>query len=222
MKSVLLGICVLLSIGAYSQDFKKDPRSENLKEDNYDAYQVSQISKTDLLKALEIAGVRIFNCPIAPKFDQTYKLVINLDEYVNGKKISTKNISPNQHNTYSFYEGEKLYFDYINELKFIAKDTESDSTAFLNVEVHGNTTGINLKKNKERKYQYYQWRRFYKADWVLDKEIPVLVFASSWYDKKNSIERFCGTVDLSRDKNATDELLKNSPHYFIISYKTFR
>lgn len=210
---------MLLSVTAYSQEFKKDHRSKQLKEDNYNEYQVNQISKTDLLKALGVAGIRIFNCPITPKFDKIYKLAINLDEYVDGKKVSTESISPNKHNTYTFYEGDKLYFNYINELKFIAKEVKSDSVALLNIEVHGNTYDVQLKKHKERRGQFYQWRRFYKADWVLDKEIPVLVFASSWYDKKNSMERFCGVVDLSSDKNATDELLKNSTHYFMINYK---
>jgi hypothetical protein len=47
----------------------------------------------------------------------------------------------------------------------------------------------------------------------------MLVYSSSWYDKKYDIERSCGAVDLSNDQSATKELLSNSSHYFLISYK---
>jgi hypothetical protein len=84
----------------------------------------------------------------------------------------------------------------------------------------GNTTGgIKLKKHVERKHQYYLWRRFSETNWTLNSKTPMLVYSSSWYDKKFDLERSCGAVDLSKDKAATKELIDNSPHYFLISYK---
>jgi hypothetical protein len=184
--------------------------------DEMNTYQASDISKVDLLSALNEMGVRLFNIPISPRFTKTYKLSINLDEYVNGKKVSTKNISPNSKNTYYYYVKEEQYADYMNKIKFITRDL--DSTCLVNVNVMGNSMGGILKKHKERKYQFYSWRSYSATKWKLGIETPLLNFSSSWYDKKYDIERSCGAVDLSLDKASTDDLLKNSPHYFIISY----
>jgi len=83
----------------------------------------------------------------------------------------------------------------------------------------GNTTGgIKLKRQAERKYQFYSWRRFSATNWALNTKVPMLVYSSSWYDKKSDVERSCGAVDLSNNKAATKELMDNSPHYFMISY----
>ncbi|WP_394342733.1 hypothetical protein [Mucilaginibacter gilvus] len=55
----------------------------------------------------------------------------------------------------------------------------------------------------------------------MNTKIPIMVYSSSWYDKKYDVERSCGAVDLSNDKAATKELLDNSSHYFLISYKIY-
>jgi len=218
MKSYLLFIaCGLFSINTYSQNFKKDPRPDSLKEDYMDEYQAGQISKIDLLRALNSSGVRIFNCQLLPRFTKTYNLTVDVDEYLNGKLISTKNVSPNEKNIYFFWEKEKQYADYANKIQIITR--EADSVSVLSVDVMGNTTGIRLKKQLDRKNQWYSWRRFSKINWTLNTKIPILVYSSSWYDKKYDIERSCGAVDLSDDKAATKELLDNSSHYFLISYK---
>src|SRR4051812_21531561 len=107
LKSLLLILCVLISIQSYSQTFKKDPRPENLKEDHSDDYEASQISKVDLLSALNSLGVRVFNCQLLPEFTKAYKLTVNLDEFVGGKKVSSKNISPRSQNVYTFWEQDK-------------------------------------------------------------------------------------------------------------------
>jgi len=218
LKSLLIILGVLISIHSYSQTFKKDPRSEGVKEDYLDNYEASQISKVDLLSALNSLGVRVFNCRLLPRFTKPYKLTVNLDEYVNGKKVSSKDISPNEKNVYFFWEQGKQYADYISKIKFIARDV--DSLDMLTIDIMGNTTGgIKLRKQKERAHQFYVWRRFSVTNWTLNKEVPMLLYSSSWYDKKFDFERSCGAVDLSKDKAATEELTKNSPHYYLISYK---
>jgi len=93
---------LLISLSAYSQNFKKDPRPDSLKEDYMNEYQAGEISKVDLLRALNSLGVRVYNCNVMPRFTKTYKLAVNVDEFVNGKMVSTKSVSPNEKTYISF------------------------------------------------------------------------------------------------------------------------
>ena len=217
MKILLFFASILISLNLYSQTFKKDIRPDSVKVDYMDEYQAGQISKVDLLRALNSIGIRVFNCQLLPRFTKSYKLTVDVDEYVNGKIISTKNVSPNEINIYFFWEHDKQYADYINQIKLFAHD--ADSVAVLSVDIMGNTTGMKLKKHVDRKHQFYSWRRFSVTNWTLNAKIPMLVYSSSWYDKRFDIERSCGAVDLSKNKAATQELIDSSPHYFMISYK---
>ncbi|MDB4901560.1 MAG: hypothetical protein JWQ63_841 [Mucilaginibacter sp.] len=94
MKLLLFIACGLFSLNTYSQNFKKDLRPDSVKEDYMDEYQADQINKVDLLRALNSLGVRVFNCQLLPRFTKTYNLTVNVDEFVNGKMINTKNVSP--------------------------------------------------------------------------------------------------------------------------------
>lgn len=217
MKFLSFFIGVFVCANCCAQNLRKDIRPDSVKEDELNVYQASQISKVDLLSALSDMGLRIFIVPMQPGFTKTYKLSINLNEYVNGKLISTKDISPDESNLYFYYIKDKQFADYIRKIKFIARD--ADTASVLMIDIMGNKAGAILKKQKERLHQFYSWRSYSVTKWRLGVEIPLLVFSSSWYDKKYDIERFCGAVDLSNDKAATDELLHSSPHYFVINYK---
>lgn len=115
---------LLISANAFSQVLKKDTRSKDQKENSINEYQSDLISKADLLNALEIAGIRIFKFQLAT-FDKEYKMTINVDEYVEGKKINTE-ILIRDLNTYEYYE-EKVpgkytsYKDYLNQLLSLQK-----------------------------------------------------------------------------------------------------
>ena len=219
----------MISISAISQDIKyrKDDRPQNVKEDRYNSYQVNSISEIDILKALEMVGIRIFDMPIFPVFEKKYKLSINIDEYVEGKKGNSNDIMPFIYpgkNIYDYWIKDSIeqknvfYFDYLQRFTFFSKDNDTTSLLTIN-HLGGSLSGIKLKKNKLRDGQFYNWRSYSKIDWKLNEEVPLLVYASSYYDGK--FERFCGAVDLSEDEEATKELFDKSPHYYIISFKVF-
>ena len=233
MKRVFVAfLSILISINAISQDreYRKDERPQNFKEDMYNQYQVNRISELDMLIALELLGVRIFNIPISPAFDKKYSLSVKLDEYVDGKKINSKDILPNypafRNNTYPHYiedpieQKEVWYFDYISKITFFSKDNDSTTILKLN-HFAGSIGGIELKKKKVRERQFYNWRSYSKVDWTLNEEVPLLVFASSYYDESIKTDRFCGVVDLSKDEKETKELFDKSPHYYVISLKVY-
>jgi len=230
MKRVFVAILsVLISINVISQnrEYRKDERSQSIKEDRYDNYRINSISDLDILKALEIAGVKIFKVPIFPVFEKEYNLSVNLNEYVDGQKVNTKDIIQTYRgkNVYVHFakdvdEQEKVpYLDYIPKLTFFTKD--NDSTLLLTVEHYGGSSKTSLKKNIIRKSQFFDWRTYSQIDWKLNEEVPLLVYASSWYDENLKAERFCGISDLSEDEKETKELLDNSSHYYVITLKIF-
>ena len=215
----------LISMSAISQDFKylNDDRPQNIKEDRLNTYQADRINEIDILKALEMAGVRIFNIPIFPAFKKEYMLSICLNEYAKGEKISSRYIHRGTNiYRYSVKDTIKqeyaLYTDYIPKLTLFSKD--NDTTVSLKFEHYGNQFGTRLTKKKVREWQQsYYWRTYSKTDWKLNEEVPLLVYASAWYDESFEAYRFCGAVDLSLDEEATKDLFDNSPHYYIISLK---
>ena len=46
------------------------------------------------------------------------------------------------------------------------------------------------------------------------KFIPLAAYASFWFDERFNIIRFCGATEL--DPDMTTEILKDTPHYFVI------
>jgi hypothetical protein len=115
------------------------------------------------------------------------------------------------------------HFDYIQKLTFYAKDRDTISTISMS-HYGGGVSGVQLKKIKAEEWtgqgtQSYYWRTYSKTDWKLNEEIPLLVYASMWYDERIKGFRFCGTVDLSYSKKETKELLDKSPHYYVVRMK---
>ena len=221
-------ISTLISINSVFQgiNYRKDDRPQNIKEDMYNEYQTDLISVIDMLKALaELAGIRIFKIPISPVFDKEYKISVYLDEYVDGEKINSKDMfdySVLKKNTYHYaikdtVEQKDIYFDdFIPNLTFFTQD--NDTIMRLNINHYGvGLNGGTLHKKKLREGQFYNWRIYRKIEWQLNEEVPMLVFASSWHD--GQFERFCGTVELYENEEETKALLKQSPHYYVISLK---
>ncbi|GHV64656.1 hypothetical protein FACS1894199_03430 [Bacteroidia bacterium] len=213
------------SYTAVGQKYKKDMRPRAEKEDTQGMHQVDRITTLNLLKALKIAGVRIFVFPLQP-FDKKHYLSFYLNEYVDGKKIQTDNFSGIQiSNDYMHTGGEKYtagdkykYYDYVDNITFYTKNV--DSVATVSFDMYGSEFGgIKLHEKITREGQSYHWRSYSQTDWKIGEEIPLLVYASSWWDEEDKVGRFCGAVDLSEDEKETKKLLKSSPHYFVFTYK---
>ncbi|TDQ75999.1 DUF5041 domain-containing protein [Sphingobacterium yanglingense] len=220
--SILL-LC-LLPISLFAQGYVKDQRTAIEKEDEYNRYNASRISQVQILKALELAGVSVFNIPLNP-FDTVYQFDIILTEYKGGEIVKRRSVGVMNDNTYRYYKDNdrftnRVSVDYIDQLTFFAKDM--DSLVYLKVETYsGALQGIKLDKHLTRYGQGYSWRSYSKVGWVLNQEIPVLVYASSWVDKVHNIERSCAAADLSSNILEAKALLENSPHYYVISYVVF-
>ncbi|KAA6302421.1 MAG: hypothetical protein EZS26_001534 [Candidatus Ordinivivax streblomastigis] len=223
MKSILTLLLLLTAIVfVHGQEYKRNLRSQEEKQDKFNMYQLDRINKMHLVKALEMAGVRIFHFSLKP-FNKKYQLTFYINEYVTGEKVDDGN-EFSMDNTYSYYEKTKNnetieYRDYIESITCYTKET--DSTSLITIETYNMNLTLPVKKQITRESQSYYWRSYSQADWMLNETIPLLVYASSWYDEKTEFERFCGATDLSLNAEDTKDLLDSSPHYFVISYKIF-
>ena len=219
MKNLLLlfGFISFMTINGLAQEIKKDVRPQILKEDEQNLYKTDQISELDILQALEFAGIRVYKFNLG-QFDKKYIYYVMTDEYLDGKIVNTDTLIA-YYNDYHYYQrGTEDYFlDYIDQIKIFTKEEENKLK--LNIRTYAMSTKKELKYEKKNDKQFYNLRRYINSSWILDKKIPLLVYASSWEDKKYGFQRFCGASELEENDKDTEELLSSSPHYFLISYK---
>ncbi|MDD4972300.1 MAG: hypothetical protein PHT07_22965 [Paludibacter sp.] len=194
--------------------YKKDPRPQRLKEDYRDQYKSNQITTLDLLQALALSGIRIDKIPIGP-FDKKYNLFIVVDEYKDGQIIKTENLNFDTNRYYfKIGKGDKYYTDYIDQIKIITRIEDTTFIAQL-----GSYAMFVQKKLIIKKYDkdaFYTLMPYTPIKWSIDEKNPLLACVSSWKDGRH--QRLCGVGDLTKNSEASANLLKTSPHYYIISY----
>lgn len=212
---LLLIICLLIIQASYGQEFKVDHRIQIEKENPMKTYYPEAISMLDLLKIIEIQGIKINKIEFA-KFDKSYNITLLSEKYNNGILTKTDTLSQFK-STYHYYEGGKPYYDFNDKLTIITKDDGAVSKLFIQGYDFKTEAIIELKQTNEN--SQFNWRSYRKTDWKLDKKIPLLIFASTWKDEKYGFERFCGVVHLKENEEGTNELLAFSPSYAIIYYQ---
>ena len=67
-----------------------------------------------------------------------------------------------------------------------------------------------------RKLDYYT-RPFIIDGFEKGKFIPLVLYAAPWWDENYEIYRFCGDTEIPSDMSS--DILKHSPHYFVIGVK---
>ena len=216
MKRIILIAITFLSLNLYSQNENKiDKRNQLEKEDSNNLYNQNDMTTLDLIQALELASIRIHKFNIG-EFKKEYKLQIFADEYINGKLIKTDTLV-NYTNDYGFWIDGKYNQGFIDQIKIFTKTENNYSKLNIRTYSLGTTKEINLGKTDHR--QFYNWREYEDVKWKLGEKIPLLIFASSWLDKKNNFHRFCGVVNLKENDKRTQELLDFSPNYIVINYE---
>ncbi len=219
LKNISFSLCFLsiFCLNLQAQKAKPDLRLPLQKEDGNNMYRSNEITELDLLHALDFMGVRIQKFKLG-RFDQKYKLHIFAETYEKGEIVKTDTLLADDNQYHFFERGETNYFlDYIDQLKFITKSEDNRSEIRLHTYKLSTKTEIELKKWDDR--QFYNWRFFTDAHWELNKKIPLMVFASSWKDKRYDFHRFCGVVNLKEGEEGTEELLEESPTYVMFSYQ---
>ncbi len=210
---LFLAICS----GVEGQKQKADLRPVFQKEDPFNKFQAEEVTRLDILHAFDAIDVGIYKFDLG-KFDQAYQLYVFADTYENGKLTSIDTLF-SETNEYIYFEaGEKDYrVDLYDQIKIITRQDENTSELRINTYAFSLKREVKLKQWEEE--QFFNWRAYGDTYWKLNEKIPMLVFASSWKDKRYGFQRFCGVVVLDNEEKDTWELLNNSPTYAVISYK---
>jgi hypothetical protein len=223
---LILNLSLLASINSYSQEgfkftashnnneFKPDNRPQIEKEHQIE--KAKNIELIDLIEILEFQGIQLNKFKLG-EFDKTYKIYLIADEYLNGKIISSDTIL-NTVNTYTHFEDGKPFYDYIDQITILTQDFPEERKSKLSIKTYGVSMTTFLEMKNTEKENYLNWRKYIDTKWTLNKKNPLLVYASSWLDKKFGIRRFCGVNYLKENDKGTNELLKYSPNYVMISY----
>lgn len=111
-----------------------------------------------------------------------------------------------------------MYKDFIEEITLFTKQSKKDSTVWLRLQTYGMTSVRPIKYKPEREDSFYNIRNYRQGEFKYGEKMPMMAIASSWYDERFNVTRFCGASVLSVDDTDTKELLDNSPNYYIISY----
>lgn len=220
-KILLVSLFFVMFINTYGQKYHKDTRNETCKNNPLNMYKSSVINDIDILKSLALLGINIYKFNTGT-FDKKYNITINMDEYVDGVKISSKKIIQGNNlyyfSTDSIYtEDSEVLYNYIDQLSFYTK--KDNNIVNIEVSTYATNSRATISEKKDRNSQFYSWRYYKETKWTLNEDIPLLVYASSWFDRKNNFERFCGIAVLEKNNRDTKELLDNSPHYICFSYK---
>ena len=137
-------------------------------------------------------------------------VTFNVREFVNGKEVED---SPRLLMPYTFQaNGDKLVYGFF--------PSENDSTAlcYFNWEnTLRSSWSLKLKQlywESENKYVYSYRSDPFEPTSPLEKDtfIPLVYYASFWYDAEYKVTRCCGTIS---------DIIKRSPHYYILGIKFY-
>ena len=198
----------------------------------------------DCLSLLQQAGYNMFVYDISTLKDKATFVEFSVREYVNGNLVDEEH--SHQHKAKLIYRISEFSEDDQKVIKAAAIADDEDNDIFrlatrlkigftpvgadmeqsAQFEVAGKVQMalfsklLSLRDNRvdksHRKLDYYT-RPFIIDGFEKGKFIPLLMYGSAWWDADCGYYRFCGDSELSPDM--TSELLKDSPHYFVIGVK---
>lgn len=226
MKKITLTLLIAFSILSCKDKIDKQSKSKEIKkgvnqiekEDPLNLYNSAKINSIDFLEALDILGVQIHKVELG-EFDEKKNLILLIEEFESGvlKSVDTLSLTSNEYYE-SINENGSPNMGFINQIKFFTK-TENERSELLVKTYQGQITKRFLKLRKTDDNQFFLWRNYKETYWKADKKVPLLIFASSWFDERINNHIFCGIAKLTENTESTDELLNNSPNYLMVSYK---
>ena len=210
------------------------------------AQSVKQIEPNyqDYISLLNESGYMVYSYDISELKDSTYQIKLVIKEYELGKEEPIKTYDFKYGNLQNRllvkdFMRRELSDDELEDLKSKSDDFENGifrssdkiSIGFLPVENDSienfkltvdniGRIGSELKLRKvfgghapEGEYSYGT-RPFSTPAFKPNTFIPLALYGSYWYDEQFDIVRFCGENEIDPELKA--EILKDSPHYYII------
>lgn len=196
----------------------------------------------DYIMLLNASGYEAYSYDITTIKDKTYTLNFEIREYVKdqAEPLSTKSNGRFRNRTIiqdfmwrelsteELAEIEKNAVDVENGVYSLAEKvtigfmpSKNDSTMTGRISVPGmGASGLSLElkpiqtPQNERKIYSYLTRPFKASTFEPGKFIPLALCCSFWYDEAHKVIRCCGEKVI--DPELTANILKDSPHYYII------
>lgn len=210
------------------------------------AQSVKQIEPNyqDYISLLNESGYMVYSYDISELKDSTYQIKLVIKEYELGKEepikthdfkygnlqnrllvkdfmwreLSDDELEDLKNNSDDFENGIFRVSDKIS-VGFLPVENDSIESFKLKVDNIG-TVGSKLilrsishGADSEKEFSYGV-RPFTLSSFKPNTFIPLALYGSYWYDEQFDIVRFCGEREIDPELNA--EILKDSPHYYII------
>ena len=204
-----------------------------------------EASVDDYIALLNQSGYQAYSFDISQLMDTTYYVQFEVREYVAGNpdpvmvqpygrglknRTMVKDFMWRERSEEELADIRAASVDYENgvysraekiTVGFLPCKNDSTEVGKLFVENQG-ASGFSLSlKQIDHKDAYnedviysYNTLPFQTSAFEEGKFIPLAAYASFWFDERFNIIRFCGATEL--DPDMTTEILKDTPHYFVI------
>jgi hypothetical protein len=221
--NVLIAILILSCSDSKEKKIKslviKTEVSQHEKEDPLNLYNSENINSIDILEALDFMSVQIHKFKLG-EFDKKRNLILLLEEFEKGDLKTTDTLAVISNEFYESHNQDGTpNMGFIDQIKIFTK-TDNEKSEIMIKTYQGQIIRELFGLNKNDEDQFFLWRVYKETNWEVNKKIPLMVFASSWFDERINNHRFCGIAKLTDNTEDTNELLNNSPNYIMISYKT--
>ena len=186
----------------------------------------------DIDEVFDAMGIGIANFDLSALRNETYKLTLYIDEYLNGEKLERvfdgyiigDNWQPlpedadqrkefiKKKNLDVPRKAKRWHIDEINV--YIVPLNDSTSKIVLHAPSATVYKEVHLQTLPEESKPIYNFRPFHKIQLTDQKhqEIPLAVYSSNWFDKEAGMARSC-YGDISPDMS--DEFFSLTHHYFV-------
>lgn len=204
-----------------------------------------EASVDDYIALLNQSGYQAYSFDISQLMDTTYYVQFEVREYVAGnpepvmvqpygrglknrtmvkdfmwRELSEEELADIRDASVDYENGVYSRAEKIT-VGFLPCKNDSTEVGRLFVENQG-ASGFSLSlKQIDHKGAYnedviysYNTLPFKTSAFEEGKFIPLAAYASFWFDERFNIIRFCGATEL--DPDMTTEILKDTPHYFVI------
>jgi hypothetical protein len=168
------------------------------------------INTKDVIDALAFSGVEIFKFEVDSLIEQ-HKFYLILEEYAGKDNLINTDTLIGQ-------KPFEIESKNINEIRFITKiENSSYETTYLYISTPVISTWKEIKMDNKYIRKHY-WIKFAKTKIEVDKNIPLLFYASEWDTIFNGerTTRFCSMKEIPVDLSG--DAIIEMPHFFIINY----
>lgn len=168
-----------------------------------------QVETGDIEEVLRALGLDIYKFSIPADSLRPHDVIFTIDEYRSDSLAGSNKIFLGK--TYRYFTEEKggPSSCFCDRIRIFVNNLDPENPSL----------GLNLvgAATMTRKIEYktdmpYAARPFASRPFDEGRKIPLAMIGSFWEDE-NGIVRFCGSQELEAD----DEMLKLSPHYYIVS-----